>query len=165
MIFIGIGANLPSVSGATIRDACSMAVATMPDHGIIVCSISPWYESAPVPASSQPWYVNAVVEVTTKHTPADTLAALHAVENKFGRVRGGRNAARTLDLDLLDYRGVVSERGKVPILPHPRMIQRAFVLLPLRDLCPEWRDPRSRRQIDELIAALPLDQKIRPMVQ
>jgi len=165
MIFIGIGANLPSVSHATIRDTCLAALATMPAHGIIVGCVSPWYESAPVPTSAQPWYVNAVVEVTTKHSPADALAALHTLEHEFGRVRAGRNAARTLDLDLLDYCGVVSEWDEIPILPHPRMIQRAFVLLPLRDLCPGWRDPRSKREIDELIAALPFDQEIRPMGQ
>ena len=165
MIFIGIGANLPSVSHATIRDTCWAAVGMMPAHGIVVSSVSPWYESAPVPESTQPWYVNAVIKVTTKHSPVDTLGALHSLENEFGRIRAGRNEARTLDLDLLDYCGLVSERGEIPILPHPRMLKRAFVLLPLRDLCPGWRDPRSKREINELIATLPLNQKIRLMVQ
>jgi len=86
-------------------------------------------------------------------SPAALLNALHAVETEFGRNRGAPNAPRTLDLDLLDYDERVEEGP--PQLPHPRMETRAFVLIPLRDVAPDWRHPVSGRPLSELIAALP----------
>ena len=85
--------------------------------------------------------------------PAQLLAALHDVEVKFGRVRKVRNAPRTLDLDLIDYDGRIQEGP--PQLPHPRIAGRPFVLVPLRDVAPDWRHPHSGRTVSELIAALP----------
>ena len=79
------------------------------------------------------------------------LAALHAIEAEAGRVRTVRNAARPLDLDLIAMDGLV--RGTPPILPHPRAHLRAFVLMPLRDVAPEWRDPVSGRTPGEMLAA------------
>lgn len=81
------------------------------------------------------------------------MRVLHDVEISFGRERGILNAARTLDLDLLDYEGRC-EPGP-PILPHPRLEGRAFVLLPLADVVPEWRHPGSGSRLRELIDALP----------
>jgi 2-amino-4-hydroxy-6-hydroxymethyldihydropteridine diphosphokinase len=129
--------------------------------GIRIEARSPWYESEAVPKSDQPWYVNAVLRAGSDLTPGALLAALHAVEARFGRTRGTANAARSLDLDLLDHQGRVSAEGEWPILPHPRMRLRAFVLLPLRDLQPAWRHPRDDVSLDALIAALPDGQKIR----
>ena len=121
--------------------------------------VSPWYRTAPVPASDQPWYVNAVAEVASD-LPADALLAqLHAVEAAFGRARTVPNAARPIDLDLLDFQGEVAPGGPGrATLPHPRMTDRAFVLLPLADLAPEWRHPVSGLSIRALIEALPADQ-------
>ena len=91
---------------------------------------------------------------------AMTLAALHRIESSFGRVRGVRNGARVLDMDLLDFDGQCNQNPSL-MLPHPRMHERAFVLLPLRELCPKWHHPVSRISIDDLIAKLPSCQKIR----
>jgi 2-amino-4-hydroxy-6-hydroxymethyldihydropteridine diphosphokinase len=89
-------------------------------------------------------------------SPLDLLNVLHAVEASFGRRRIAgpeqKNAPRTLDLDLIDYNGLVQPGP--PELPHPRMAQRAFVLLPLREVAPDWKHPKSGRSIAELIAAL-----------
>ncbi len=81
------------------------------------------------------------------------MARLHEVEREFGRVRDVRNAPRTLDLDLLDYDGRVE--GGPPVLPHPRIEQRAFVLVPLADVAPLWKHPVSGRNVRALIDALP----------
>ena len=89
-----------------------------------------------------------------------TLAALHRIEARFGRARGIRNEARVLDLDLLDFDGQSNQNPSL-MLPHPRMHQRAFVLFPLRELCPNWCHPVSGNSIDNLIAQLPSCQKIR----
>jgi len=83
------------------------------------------------------------------------LARLHAVEAEFGRERGRINAPRTLDLDVIDYDGLISAGGETPILPHPRLADRAFVLLPLMDIAPDWRHPVTGAAIGDLVRALP----------
>jgi 2-amino-4-hydroxy-6-hydroxymethyldihydropteridine diphosphokinase len=134
-------------------------LATLDRRGIRTVRVSPWYRTAPVPVSDQPWYVNAVAEVMSALSADDLLADLHAVEADFGRARSVPNAARPIDLDLLDFHGeiAVGGRGRA-ILPHPRMTERAFVLLPLADLAPQWRHPASGLPIRTLIENLPADQ-------
>ena len=161
MIIVGIGANLAGEDYPDARATCEAALLELPSRGIRIDAVSAWYESEPVPRSDQPWYSNAVVRVRSELTPADLLSELHQIEARFGRERGAVNAARTLDLDLIDHEGAVSEDGLWPILPHPRMHARAFVLLPLRDLEPGWRHPKLGASIDALVSALPKDQKIR----
>jgi 2-amino-4-hydroxy-6-hydroxymethyldihydropteridine diphosphokinase len=99
--------------------------------------------------------VNAVAAVGTRLAPEQLLATLHEVEAAFGRRRSLANAPRTLDLDLLDYDGRVEEGA--PQLPHPRIETRAFVLVPLREVAPDWRHPLSGCSVSELIARLPPD--------
>lgn len=159
MIFIGIGSNLPGGAWDTPLAVCQAALARLPVHHIHVSALSPFYETAPVPASDQPWFINAVAAVTSAHAPAALLAALHELEQEFGRVRRVVNEARILDLDLLDYNGVISSSD--PVLPHPRLPGRGFVLRPLRDLAPDWRHPVTGMAIADLVVALPPDQSMR----
>ena len=108
-----------------------------------------------MPASDQPWFVNGVAEVATRLDPAALLVLLHAVEREFGRTRGVANAARVLDLDLLAYGATVADgRNGGPILPHPRLHERAFVLVPLVDLAPDWRHPVLGKTATELLRDL-----------
>lgn len=154
MILIGLGANLPSAAGAP-RATLEAALAELAAAGVAVERRSPWYRSAPVPAAAdhQPWYVNGVAAVATSLGPVELLALLHRIEARFGRVRRRRNEARALDLDLLDYDGLT--RQEAPVLPHPRLHERAFVLLPLQDVAPGWRHPVSGKTVAELISSLP----------
>lgn len=158
MILIGVGANLPSAAGSP-RQTCEAALVHLGRLGVVIAARSPWYETAPVPVSDQPWFVNAVARVETRLSPAGLLAALHLTEAAFGRLRTVTNAARTLDLDLLAYRDEV-RTGGAPLLPHPRLHERAFVLFPLRDLAPAWRHPVLGETAENLAARLP-DQGIR----
>ena len=87
--------------------------------------------------------------------PAELLACLHDVEGQFSRIRKARNAPRTLDLDIVDFNGLVADGSNGPILPHPRAHQRAFVLLPLREISPGWSHPATGETIELLIARLP----------
>ena len=160
-IIVGIGANLPSARYGNPHRSCEAALERITDCGVPIIAGSPWYESEPVPPADQPWYINRVVIVESGMTPGQLLTTLHAIESEFGRVRGAVNAARVLDIDLLDHDATVSEPGAWPVLPHPRMHQRAFVLLPLRDIRPHWRHPRTGEAIDALIAAMPSGQVIR----
>ena len=121
--------------------------------------VSPWYRTAPIPASDQPWYVNAVAEVATDLSADALLAELHAVEAAFGRTRPVPNAARPIDLDILDFHGEIAPGGPGrATLPHPRMTGRAFVLQPLADLAPFWQHPATGQPIQALLKALPPDQ-------
>lgn len=156
MILVGIGANLPDSSGGTPRETCAAALDALEGDDIRVAARARWYESAPVPASDQPWYVNGAARLETALGPEDLLARLHAVEAGFGRARAEANAARTLDLDLLDHNGAVRpEGGPAPVLPHPRLAGRAFVLLPLQEVAPDWTHPVSGKSVADLIAELP----------
>src|SRR5258708_39642910 len=95
--------------------------------------------------------------------PAGLLALLLDVEARFVRIRepATRNAPRTLDLDLIDYNGVI--RAAAPVLPHPRAVERAFVLRPLAEIAPNWRHPESGRSGKDLLDALPADSVPEPL--
>ena len=122
---------------------------------------SRFYNSAPVPASTQPWYVNAVAALETRLPPEDLLFLLHRIETELGRVRREKNAPRTIDLDLLAYDSLIRESP--PILPHPRLHERAFVLLPLAEIAPGWIHPRLGVPVEQLIVNLPPEQVAEPM--
>ena len=158
-IFIGAGANLAHPTYGSPRETLEAAFRELEGRGVRIQRVSPWYRTAPVPASDQPWYQNAVVEVVTAVGPDRLLATLHEVEEAFGRVRTVANAARMIDLDLLDFRGeIVPESPGRATLPHPRLAARAFVLRPLADLAPDWRHPVTGEPIQGLLAALPFDE-------
>ena len=160
-VFIALGANLKHPTYGGPKRALEAALGELGRRGVAVRRVSPWYRTAPVPASDQPWYVNVVAEVATDLTADALLARMHEVEDAFGRVRTVPNAARLIDLDLLDFHGEIAAGGPGrAILPHPRMESRAFVLRPLADLAPDWRHPRTGTSIQALLAALPADQVI-----
>lgn len=163
-IYIGLGSNLPSPRHGAPAQVIEAALAALTAAGIVVQRRSRLWRSAPVPASDQPWFVNAVAEVATPLAPAELLRRLHAIEAGFGRERTTPNAARILDLDLLDYRGEVrAGSGPEPVLPHSRLAERAFVLRPLAEVAPDWCHPASGRTITELIAALGAEQACEPL--
>jgi len=152
MILIALGSNLPSTAGGP-RETLRAALDAFALQGIAVSAVSPFYETPAWPDPGDPRYVNAVALVATSLTPRELMERLQMIETSLGRERSARNAPRTLDLDVVDYDGRV-EKGP-PILPHPRMQSRAFVLLPLFDIAPNWRHPVSGESAAELIAKLP----------
>jgi 2-amino-4-hydroxy-6-hydroxymethyldihydropteridine diphosphokinase len=155
MILIGLGGNLPSPKFGPPEKTLLAALERLSAGGITIVACSKFYRSAPVPASDQPWYVNAVARVETGLAPKPLLKAILALERDFGRTRTVANAARVLDIDLLAYGDIVTGPEAVPILPHPRLEQRAFVLCPLAEIAPDWRHPVSGCPVSALIAALP----------
>ncbi len=163
MIVIGLGANLPSERYGGPRAACEAALEALRAAGVAVRRRSRWYRSAPVPVSDQPWFVNGVAEVETDLSASELLALLHRIEREMGRQRRVRDEARVIDLDLLIYGEGASAPGEVPILPHPRLARRAFVVLPLAELAPAWRHPETGRSVAEMARDLPVDQQAEPM--
>lgn len=156
MILIGIGANLESRFGPP-AETCAAALVALADAGLDVLRRSRWYRTAPVPASDQPWFVNGVAVVAGERDPYRLLDLLNGVEQGFGRVRGERNGPRVIDLDLLAHDDAVIDSPRLH-LPHPRLHQRAFVLLPLAEVAPGWRHPVTGASVAEMIEALPSGQ-------
>lgn len=167
MILVAIGSNLPDREAGleTPRAVCLAALEALErEPGVRIVARSRLFESAPVPLSNQPWYANGAVLVDTVLSPAALLARLHGIEARFGRIRQVRNEARILDLDLLAYDTVVNDRPESPpLLPHPRLRERAFVLRPLLDIARDWCPPGEARDISALLAALPPGQALHPI--
>jgi 2-amino-4-hydroxy-6-hydroxymethyldihydropteridine diphosphokinase len=159
---IALGSN---VAGrfASPGAAVEAAVVSIQTIEIRIISRSRLYRSAAWPDPADPEFVNAMMSVETSLAPDALLARLHVVEAAFGRVRRQANAPRTLDLDIVDYAGRVSAPGDSPILPHPRLSDRAFVLLPLAEIAPNWRHPVTGTPIADLVRALPDPQAAVPL--
>ena len=142
--FVGLGANLGDAAGM-LRETLTQ-LARLPNTRLRAASSL--YRTAPLEATG-PDYVNAVAWLDTGLTPNDLLVQLQALEQRAGRERPYRNAPRTLDLDLLLH-GDEVRNDPVLTLPHPRMHQRAFVLVPLAELCPDLQVPGQGRLPDLL---------------
>ena len=129
----------------------------LPDRGVRVLRTSRVYETEPVGGPPQPAYLNAVAEVETALDPRALLEACLAVEDDLGRVRTERWGPRTIDVDVLVYGDEVVEEPGLQI-PHPRMHERAFVLVPLLELCHDPPLPGGRRVEDVAVSG---DEEIR----
>jgi 2-amino-4-hydroxy-6-hydroxymethyldihydropteridine diphosphokinase len=134
---IGLGSNLGDSRTIVIG-----AIDRLQRHPQIeVTAVSSWYRTAPV-GPPQPDYINGCAMIGTSLAPLDLLNVLQSIESEFGRVRREIWGARTLDLDLLLYGDLILDLPTLQI-PHPRMLERAFVLVPLAEIAPNWIEPRS----------------------
>lgn len=171
---VALGANLKSIAGAP-AETLKAALGCFEAEGLVIRDISPFYQSPCFPKGMGPDYVNAAANCETLLTPQDALAALHRIEVRFGRERETRWAGRTLDLDLLFYgqlvlpnartykkwreMSLIDQESETPdeiLIPHPRMQDRAFVLVPLADVASEWVHPVLNSSVNEMLEALPI---------
>jgi 2-amino-4-hydroxy-6-hydroxymethyldihydropteridine diphosphokinase len=154
LAYIALGANLLSSAGppeATLAAAAERLAAL---GRVTACSSL--YSTAPVGFQDQPRFANAVVALETHLSPNEVLNGLLAIEHEFGRDRAASppNGPRTLDLDILFYGDVVLTASGLEI-PHPRLAGRAFVLVPLNEIAPDLRHPRSGKTVVEMLQSLP----------
>ena len=141
--------------GSTLGDRAAhleQALAVLAGEGIEIVRRSSFYATEPVGFSPQQWFLNCVVEATTELMPRQLLRATQQAENELGRRRLVRNGPRTVDIDILFYGSNVVSMPDLEI-PHPRIAERRFVLVPLREIAPGLRHPTLRRNIGELLAA------------
>jgi 2-amino-4-hydroxy-6-hydroxymethyldihydropteridine diphosphokinase len=142
---IALGSNLGN-SYATLESALETLAKT---PGITVQARSHWYRTKAV-GPPQPDYLNGCALLEVTRSPEELLLCLLAIEIQFGRVRRERNGPRTLDLDLLLFDDLVLETPDLQI-PHPRMTERAFVMVPLAEIAPHWQEPISGKAIADLV--------------
>lgn len=145
---IALGSNLGD-SLAILTDALKILAQT---SGITLQASSSWYHTQPV-GPPQPDYLNGCALLDVELTPQELLETLLRIEAKFGRVRQERNGPRTLDLDLLLFDDLILDIPNLQ-LPHPRMRERAFVLVPLAEIAPNWIEPISGKAIAQLVQTL-----------
>jgi 2-amino-4-hydroxy-6-hydroxymethyldihydropteridine diphosphokinase len=147
LAYLSLGANLGD-RAATLRAAIE-ALRRLGD----VTAGSSLYETAPVGYRDQPDFLNAAVALRTDFAPDALLEATQAIEQEFGRQRSFPNAPRTLDIDLIYLDDLILTSPHLTI-PHPRAVERAFVLIPLHAIAPDFRDPRSGEMIAVLTGRL-----------
>ncbi len=151
--YIGLGANLPSNAGAPEATLAAAAEKIAQFGRVTACSSL--YSTEPVGFADQPRFVNAVVSLETSLAPRELIEALLNIELEFGRDRsaGVQNGPRTLDLDILLFGDFVLGEYNL-MVPHPRLAERAFVLVPLHEIAPGLRDPRSGATVSQLLEKL-----------
>ena len=158
---VALGGNLPGTfaSCALLLDA---AVQRLAQEGLQVLARSGWWRSAAWPDPMLPPYLNGVVLARTEQEPLNLLEVLRRVERDFGRQEGPRNAARTLDLDLIALgRRIVSTPALT--LPHPRAAERLFVMGPLAQIAPAWRHPVTGETAASLAGAATVGRDAAPI--
>ena len=156
MIFLGIGSNLSSSFGDRFKNI-DLAISFLESCKINIIKKSSLYESFSYPNKSNPKFINSVITVETKLPPVDLMSVLISVEEKLERERSKKNDPRTCDLDIIDYNYQIMNfkyRDLELTLPHKEMANRNFVLYPLREICPNWIHPLTKKNINVLIKDL-----------
>jgi 2-amino-4-hydroxy-6-hydroxymethyldihydropteridine diphosphokinase len=148
-IFLSLGSNVGDRVGH-IRKACE----SLPAAGVAVCRVSACYKTEPVDFAPQRWFVNCVVEAETDLMPLQLLKALQAVERRLGRRPGVAKGPRPIDIDILLYENVVV-RSPLLTIPHERLAERRFVLVPLGELAARYRHPVTQRTVQEMLHETP----------
>jgi 2-amino-4-hydroxy-6-hydroxymethyldihydropteridine diphosphokinase len=152
MILIAIGSNLSGPWG-TPQESVQGALRALNSDGLKLIEASRLLLTTPLGRPNQPPFVNAVARIETHLPPMALLQKLHAIEREAGRRRTTRWGPRTLDLDIIDYHGLVRSTGKL-VLPHPGIAERIFVLKPVSELAVRWRHPTSHLSAQFLLQRL-----------
>ena len=153
MILVALGSNKAGPWGSP-RQTVERALSELAQHGTKVEAASRLLVSAPFGRTDQAPFINAVAILLTELSPEALMARLHDIERSAGRHRITHWGPRTLDLDLLDYNGRVQIAATGPILPHPGIAERIFVLKPIAELAPGWLHPVFKESAADLLRKL-----------
>jgi len=158
LAYIGFGSNV----GDGIKNCrrALEAIGADPRNRLGPCS--PFYRTEPVGKRDQDWFINGVAAVETSMTPQEMLEFLLSVEDRMGRVRQEKWGPRIIDLDILFYGDMVLDENSLQI-PHPRLRERRFVLIPLKDIAPDLIHPVFRRTISQLLSELKSEEMVLPV--
>jgi 2-amino-4-hydroxy-6-hydroxymethyldihydropteridine diphosphokinase len=144
---LGLGSNI----GDRVRNIEDAIERVTADGAVTLVARSHFYRTAPWGVTDQDWFVNACIAVRTKVSPRELLHRCQAVENDMARVRTRRWGPRNIDVDILTYRDVKLDEPDL-IVPHPRIAERAFVLVPLKDVAPDLKIGGA--SLDEMLSKL-----------
>ena len=150
--YLAIGSNL----GNKINNI-EVTKFELEKYSIKILKSSSIYISESWPDPDMPNYMNIIIKIETSLVPLELLKICNLIELKLGRVRSRKNAPRTCDIDIIDFnKKILNEKNSKLILPHPRMTERNFVLLPLFEVDKSWKHPKSLINIVKLINSLPV---------
>lgn len=152
--YIALGANI-----GDREEYLRKAVQEIQKKGKVL-SYSSLYETEPVGYANQGWFLNAAVGIEISLAPEELLFFLLSIERELGRIRTHRNGPRTVDLDILFFGTQVIETKNLEV-PHPRLHERAFVLVPLREIAPHVIHPKTQKTVQEILLELPEQEEVR----
>ena len=152
--YLCLGANLGHP-----RQQIERAIMMLQDEGVAIVTRSSWYETEPVGRDDQPWFLNLVVQAETSLSPHELLSVCQRVERRAGRLPSPRFGPRHLDIDILLYGNQCVESPDLTV-PHPRMHERRFVLIPLLEIAPDLRDPVLGQPYADLVSRLDEGKKV-----
>jgi len=161
MIILGLGSNLSSSFGDRF-DNINLAMAFLESYDIKIFKKSSFYETLSYPNQKNPKFINIVILVKTHLPPVDLMSVLIFIEEKLERKRAKKNDPRTCDIDIIDYNKQIIDfkyRNLNLTLPHEKLVNRNFVLIPLYEIFPEWQHPETKDSIDVLINKLSSEDK------
>lgn len=153
-VYLAFGANLGNP-----KQQIERGIMALNDQDVRVVTQSSWYETEPVGLDDQPWYINLVARAETGLAPHALLAACQQIEKQLGRVPSTQFGPRHLDIDILHYGDKVVDSDGLTI-PHPRMKERRFVLIPLLEIAPDLEDPVLNQSYAEVLSRLDEGKKV-----
>ena len=156
MIILGIGSNLNSSFGNRFKNI-NIALDYLASYKIKILKKSSYYETPSYPNKNDPKFINIVVEISSILPPVDLASVLIFVEEKLERKRIFKNEPRTCDIDIIDYNSQIIDfkyNNLEFIVPHVNLVYRNFVLIPLKEILPKWKHPKTKEPIDKIIDKL-----------
>jgi len=156
MIVLGLGSNLHSSYGDRFENI-NHALSCLESYKIKILLKSSFYETPSYPNERDPKFINIVIGISTTFKPSELATILITVEEKLERKRNYKNEPRTCDIDIIDYNGKIIDfkcKNLDFIVPHVNLVHRNFVLIPLKEILPEWKHPKTKEPIDKIIDRL-----------
>ena len=156
MIILSLGSNLNSSYGDKFSNL-EFAITFLQSYGILVNKKSSFYQTPSYPDKTNPKFINLIISVKTHLPPLDLMSVLTFIEEKLERKRNKKNDPRTCDIDIIDYNNEIHDftyKNLEIIIPHKNLCFRNFVLIPLHEIVPEWKHPKTKETVTSLIEKL-----------